>query len=286
MLWAAANIIDRVLLNGKDADSSPAGLITLFGLFHIGATIVVGAYLLANGGTLADGDITLALVANGATYIAAIWLYFHALRSAEVSRVAPWWQMIPALGILGGFLFLRELPTGIQIGGIVLLAIGGFLLTVKAGAGSRKTALLMTTATGLAAMNDIVLAHFGRQTDGAAMLLPDMAGKAIWGLLFLVTHNGRHGLLLGMRSKLPLQSAAAMLAIAADCLVDLGKLYVPVAVVQATAATTPLFVLIGATLLAQRAPHLLTEKLGEAFWKRLGATLLVIAGGVLLAIAT
>jgi len=283
-LWAATNLIDRKLVDGDGIDSHPSGVIAIYGLFNLLVAAAIGSWLLVSGNPFASLGDTLALLANGAMHMTAIYLYYHALRQDETSRVAPWFQAVPAFGVIGATLFLHELPSTVQIGAMALLVGGGLWLSIRNGVARRRPMVLMLAAAGLMAGNDVVFAAFGRGNDAMAAILPDIAGKAFWGLLFLVRRQARKSFVLGLKKKFALQSAAGILPIAADSICDLGKLYVPIAIVQATACTTPLFVLLGAWLLTRHFPHILSEELGGAFWRKFGAISTIIAGGVLLAI--
>ena len=90
----------------------------------------------------------------------------------------------------------------------------------------------------------------------------------------------------GLKNKFALQALGGILAIAADSICDLGKLLLPVSIVQATACSTPLFVLGGAVLFTKFRPNILTEELGGAAWKRFAGIALIIAGGIILALST
>lgn|GEM_PF-1447392 len=284
LLWAGGTLIDRVLVNGDGAESSPEALMVFFGIFHLLAASAVSGWSAFSGETISWSSL-LSLIANGVTHTAAIWIYMHALRNEESSRVAPWFQIIPALGLVGGFVFLRELLGWFQIGAIGLLMLGSWILAVKNGVVKHRLMWLMLASSLLLAINDVVFASFGRGA-GTAAIAADMGGKAFWGLLFLASAQARAGFRAGLRTKFRLQVTGEVLALGADALFDWGKLFVPIAIVQATAGSAPLFVLAGAVLLTKYAPRILREELGAAAWRRLFGITLIVGGGFLLALTT
>src|SRR3989344_150523 len=126
MLWASASLIDRMLVDGDGKDARPGALMAIFGLFNLIAALLVGIWIALSGATLSVSCVALA--ANGITHTIAMWLYLHALRNEETSRVVPWFQIVPIFGVLGGTIVLGELPTLTQTAAILLLMIGGFAI--------------------------------------------------------------------------------------------------------------------------------------------------------------
>ncbi|MEI6494919.1 MAG: hypothetical protein WCO03_02545, partial [bacterium] len=127
----------------------------------------------------------LALVANGATYIAAVWIYLHAMAKEEASRVTPWFLVIPAFGIGLAFFTLGELPSWYQTIAIVGIVLAGFALSIKDGVANKKVVGMMLVSACLLAVNDVIFAKFGRELNWTQALFADVLGKAFWGLMVL-----------------------------------------------------------------------------------------------------
>jgi transporter family protein len=72
----------------------------------------------------------LAIILSGAAGATSWVFYFKALKSAEVSKVAPIDKLSMPLGILLAVIFLKERPTPINWLGIALIAGGAYLATM------------------------------------------------------------------------------------------------------------------------------------------------------------
>jgi hypothetical protein len=142
----------------------------------------------------------------------------------------------------------------------------------------------MIIASGLIAMNDVVFANYGRQADSlASALFADVTGKAFWCSLVLIGKKERRGFFLGLRTKFHLQSSGEIIYIVADGIFDVAKLMAPVAIAQAVCCTQPLFAYVGVLALAKFYPKAFAEEKGYG-WHKLSGTILMIVGGVILAV--
>ena len=285
MLWAAAILTDKILVKGDGEDSKPAALMAISGFFNLVFGIVILGPLMLFKGQLVELSVALPLMANGVTYVVAMILFLKALSIDEASRVDPWFQTIPAFGIILAFAFIGESLEWYHVAAIVVLAVGGWVLK-SSGRAKGQAIVLMLVASLLLAVNDVVFAKFGRELDTVPAIAFDVGGKAFWGLVLLAGPKTRQGFVIGLRTKLGLQSLSEVLAIVADFLFDRAKLFAPVAIVQGLACSQPLFVLVGAALLTKFLPHLISEDQGSAFWKKLAGIVLVVVGGSILSITT
>ncbi len=283
-MFASVNIVDKFLVHGSEEDSKPGALLGITGLFNLIAASLVGAWMVYKGQSISI-KLLIPLMLNGGVYVGAMWIYLYIMREEDASRVVPWFQTIPVFGIFGAFIVLQELPKWFEIGAIGLLVIGGFALSIKNGVAKKKVAILMILTSGLVAGNDVIFAEFGRQTDAAPAIFADMLGKAVFGLMFLCRRNSRKGFIVGLRTKFGIQSASELVNIGADMFLDLAKLYMPIALVQAACATQPLFVLIGATIIAKFSPKFSEELQGNQ-WMKVAGVLLMVVGGAILAAST
>lgn len=282
LMFASVNIVDKFLVHGSEEDSKPGALLAITGLFNLVAATLVGVWMIRSGQSI-ELSLLFPLMLNGIVYVSAMWIYLHVMREEDASRVIPWFQTIPVFGVVGAFIVLQELPRWHELGAIGLLVIGGFILSVKNGVAKRKVAVLMIVASGLVAANDVIFAEFGRQADGAPAIFADMLGKSVFGLIFLAHGPSRRGFRIGLRTKFGVQSGSEIVNIGADMFLDLAKLYMPIALVQAACATQPLFVLIGATVIAKFSSKFSQELEGNQLIKVAGVLLMVVGGAILAA---
>jgi len=116
-------------------------------------------------------------------------------------------------------------------------------------------------------------------------LFSDIFGKGFWGFFFLLSSNVRLNFVKTIRTKFKIQSFNEIAFIIGDALFDVGKIFAPVAIVQAFAATQPIFVFIGDFFVKKFKPHLFKyeeqEKTGKLVF--LGI-LVVVIGGIIISL--
>ncbi|MBA3273341.1 MAG: EamA family transporter [Chthoniobacterales bacterium] len=78
------------------------------------------------------GKALLAIALSGAAGATSWIFYFKALKLAEVSKVSPIDKLSMPLGILLAVILLSERPSAVNWLGIVMIAGGAYLATVKA----------------------------------------------------------------------------------------------------------------------------------------------------------
>lgn len=284
-LFALANLIDKYLVTGDGEDAQPGALIAISSVVNVVTTTFALMWACGVQGNTLICSQTLPLMANGLSYVLAIYLYLHALRVEETSRVVPWLQLIPAFGLVGGCVVLGEFPTITQLFAIVAVIVGGWML-IGEGVARFKFAAMMIGCAALLAVNDVCFAYFGRDIDTATAVGYDMAGKAVWGIFpLLVSSSSRRGFVIGLKTRFGLQFGSELIAVTADACLDVAKIVMPIVIVQAACATQPAFVLVGVVLVTVFTPRILKEEIGrEHLIRKTIAIIMTIAGGVALAL--
>lgn len=281
LLFAISNILDKHLTTGEGDESSPETLLVIGGVFNMLLAIPFFIFLIVQGGQI----FSIPLLVNGILFTCAIWLYLYALKLGETVSVAPWYQIIPVFGLIGGILFLNEIPSLLQFLGIFFVIFGGLAITVsKEFVLNKKIVFLMLLSSLLISLNDVVFAYYGREIALSTALFSDILGKAIWGVPFLFLYKVRSSIQLAIKDKLSIQSINEVLFIVGDAIFDIAKIYLPVALVQATANTQPLFVLILSLILYKVAPQYLQEKKESMHPVRIIGILVIVAGGICIVI--
>lgn len=282
ILFASANLLDNFLVRGSGREASnPAVLMAIGGIFNLGAAFC----LYGECTTLLslEGFIALAVV-NGALFSLAMWFYLIALQMKDASHVVPWFQVIPVFGIVFALIILGELPRWFEIFAIVGVIVGGFALSGIGTTIASRVIALMLLSSGLLAANDVIFAHYGRGLDWVSVLYADMLGKAIWAPAFLLSRDARRGVTRGLVSKLGLCSLAELVCILADALFDIGKLHMPVAVVEGSCCLQPFFVVGGAYLCSFLFPDLFIRE-REGLPRKLAAIAAMVICGIIITVS-
>lgn len=125
-MWAAANMIDKVILT-KHLENYIlyVTLAAFFGLLFAGLISLVFQISI-----IANLPLILSLL-DGFIVIIALFFYFKALSIEEVTRIVPALQTIPLVVIVLSWIFLKETLGAMQYGGIGLIVGGVLLISIK-----------------------------------------------------------------------------------------------------------------------------------------------------------
>lgn len=284
VMFAIANLTDKILVYGDEEDSDPLSLIAISGFFALILAIPLGLWIFFSGEQFPPDGVIIVLVANELLIVFAMWIYLKLLKNEETSRTVCWFQTIPIFGIIGAFIILQETPQWFDFLGIIALVIGGCLLSYQDGAINKGVIFGMLVSSAFIALNDVIFAYFGRTITPAGAIFVILIGKFFWGMCILVGEVERNGFFLGLNTKFKFQAVSEFITLSAYILTGWAILFYPVANVQGILASQPLFVLIGATILMMLAPDIFQEETGGmAFRIKVIAITMMIAGGILLA---
>lgn len=284
--FGASNLLDKIAVHGDDEDNSPWAIVAMGALFDIVFVLPIGIYCWVTGSMIPLG-VFVPLFLNGITFTFAGWLFYHSIKVEEASRVVPIFQVIPAFGFVLGFYGLEE-KLGVEtIFAIFLLMIGGFTLSLKKGKINRNILAMMLVSSLLYAVNDFVLAEYGRRAKDAiwAVILADLLGKMFFGMIGLLNRKDRNSFVLGFKTKFKLVALSSIVYSVGDLMFDVAKLFVPIAIVQALCCTQPLFVLFGAVVLTIFYKKFPKEEIdGASLWRKSVGIVFMVVGGILLSI--
>ena len=273
VLHAFINHFDKYLLSKYIKGGTVGALILFSSLFAVVALPII--YIISPD-VLTNVTLTQALIlmANGATLTIAILFYLYALDSDEASYVAPFFQLIPIIGFILGYLILGEVLTANQaIAGLTIL-LGSLLLSLEISGGSTKVKtkliFLMLGSSFFYAINAVIFKYIAVDLGFTHSLFWDMLGKFLFGaLLFLSVKSYREqfiNLIKTSRSTvIGLNVINEVIGLIGEFALILAVLYAPVALVQSVGGLQPAFVLILGILLTKFLPKFGTEKLEKRF---------------------
>jgi uncharacterized membrane protein len=280
ILYALSNLIDKHLVHGDEDESSAEMLVFIGAVFNL---LIAGIFLIYFFATGTSFHLNIPLLLNGLIFTVAIWIYLKLLFYDDVERIAPWYQSIPIFGLIGGIFFLNEIPSLIQVFGIFAIVFGGLLLSIKKGRIDKKIIFGMLVSSLLITINDVLLAYFGRDLTVGDALFSDVMGKVIFGGLCILFPFVYKNAINAIKNKLAIQSVNEIIFIVADLVLDYGKLILPVVLVQVTASTQPLFLLLGIFLVTKYKPDFLGQNdLQTDLKKKVLGIIVVVVGGVLI----
>lgn len=265
-VYSVSNFIDKYIIERKIKEpvilTIYSGLITFF----IGLII-----LFLSGFPILDlKDLFLILLA-GVLLDFYILPYYKALKLDDTSRVVPLFQFIPIFGLILSFIFLDETVGMRQLVGIIVVVIGGFLLSTERSATSvlkpRKSLWYMLLSALLYAVVGIIFRFVVRSKDFWSTLGWEYVGIGLGALiLFLLTSK---------RSKIPreikrIKSILGLItindgfAIVAQISESYAFSLVAVPLVNSVGGTQPLFLLIYGLILTKLFPKVIKEDIGKS----------------------
>lgn len=286
-------VVDKSLLGGKSRVSDPL-LYTFYSAVLAGAAALL---LIFDYVPLTMFVVIWSALAGG-LYIVALWFFFTALKKGEPSRVVPIaGSAVPAFTLLLAVVFLGEVLSGRHLMAVLLLIVGGVLLSVRllGTKGLTASVLVGAVVSGLFfAGYYAVMKHIYENTDAflavfaySRVVQAVVAVVLLFPVLLLVrTSAGVNapldkGGLGGVVSIVFIgnKTLAAGAFILLNYAISLGS----VTVVNALQGTQYVWLLLLAAAVSVWWPKLFREELSRvAVWQKVGGVVLVSVGLVLL----
>lgn len=287
--WGLSTHIDKYLVEKYFKHSDTAVLMVF--------TAIVGVFALPVIWFFDPGVATVswreaAIVAlSGAMYMGAMLFYLRAMQSDEASVVAPLFPFATVFTLLLGYLFLHEVLSLKQLGGIALIFAAAVVISAHGRAFLRqfklRLLLLMMAATFILALSTVLFKFFAVQTSFWRTTFWMFAGEAIFGVgILCVPSLLREFLALFRRSPgavIGVNAANELINLGGGLSVRFASLLAPVALVSALSSTTTLFVFGFGLLLTEFFPRLGREDLSSRNLLQKAVSALLVTGGVLLA---
>jgi len=151
-IWSVVNIFDKYIVS--KLVEKPIVPVIVMG--SIGLIVSVAIFLTLGFQPLSVANILLAILA-GVFYVLMTFLYFHAIKIEEVSKIIPLFYLTPLFILIFAAFSLGEIFTPIKYLGIILLVIGAMLISSnKLSFRFGKAFWLMVLASVVLAINQII----------------------------------------------------------------------------------------------------------------------------------
>lgn len=283
--YALTNIISKVMVTNHIRDIYVYTFIaSLFGLIPL---ILIPVF----GFTVPGVSYIIIALISGMLWLYSLVPYFKALKIDEVSRVIPIWRFNPFFVLMISFVLLGEVLGPYDLLAFFLLMGGGILVSMKrVGDGfhiSRAFYLTVFSAFMLGASHAVsklvynnvpyiegfVLIRLGSVIAGITILLLPGCARKLAGTWKGIGSNVKLSLLL-----------LATIQFTAIAIINYAITRGPVSLVTAAGGFQSLFVLILASLLSFKLPHLLTEEVrsGVIVQKVFAIVLLVFGSAIVI----
>src|SRR3989338_5525137 len=127
-LWAISNVIDKHIINRHVRNPWIIVSIETVTTILLTSLIVLFSQIF-----VPDTAHAILGIVVGFLWFGGIVFYFRALQDEEVSRVVPFFAIIPIFTLLLATVLLKETFTPGKYAGILLLVIGAFLISYRKG---------------------------------------------------------------------------------------------------------------------------------------------------------
>lgn len=126
LVYAVTNFIDKYVIGIKVKDVRGLTIFTtiMAALFGTGFWFFVGRPML-------NTHDSLIVLSTGVLGVYALYFYFMALSKNATSHVVILFQIIPALSLVGAYLFLHEKITAGQMSGFILILFSALVISFK-----------------------------------------------------------------------------------------------------------------------------------------------------------
>ena len=279
-LYAACNHIDKHLLQRHFRQDGVAVLILYSAL--LSALVLPLVWWMSPDVLAVDARNVLILAGVAVLDVILLWAYLNAMNTDEPTVVIVFYQLVPVLGLLFGYVLLGETITRLQSVAMGVVIVGASLVSFETD-GQRKGRLkarttgFMLLACTCWAMETTVFKKVALEENlWRSFFWEHLILASAGAALFVLAPRYRARFLAGFRE----HSAAVLglnvlnegLYITGNLAVAYAALLAPVALILLMNAFQPFFVLLIGLLLAWRFPQLATERTeARHLWRKAAA---------------
>lgn len=260
-LYGVSNFVDKFLIERKIKE--PLALVTLSGLVTGLLGITIG---LVSGFKFLGFSQTILILSAGLFLIFYLIPYFKALKLDDVSRVAPLFQLIPVITLILSTIFLKETLSFRQTVGLILVVLGGIILSAEKIEGKffrpRKAMWLMILSSFMYSCVLILFRFVVREVGYWTTLSWQYMGIGLGAIFFLFLEKTRSSIkaqATQLRSSLPIIGANNGIAIVAGMSISYAISLVSVPLVTIIGGIQPVVVLVYGLILSLWFPKLIKE---------------------------
>ncbi|MDD3159747.1 MAG: EamA family transporter [Candidatus ainarchaeum sp.] len=284
ILFAITNYIDKYLVK-KHFNNNIIGLIIISCFISI--LIIPIFYILKPQVIFINPLTAIILILNGAMFLLYLFPYFKSLDLADTNTVICLFQMIPIIGLILGWIFLKETITYNQLIACILIIFGTILISIdfKEIKLNKKVLIYMFLASGIICLNDLIFKIFAISIDFTTASFWQYTGYVFLGIILLILFKDSRKSLI---KKLTKQSALIKINILNEIinivgivLRSLALLSVPIGIVQLVGGIQSANVFILGILFAYLIPNFFNENYSKQIIIQKTISLVIIFIGLI-----
>lgn len=287
LAWSISNHLDKYLLSKHLHGTSKEALAlysTLVGILVLPIACLLEAKIFD-----VNFSQILILIFSGVFSSIGIYLYLCALENEEASLVVPFFQAIPVLGLIFGYVILGELLSITQLTGCAIVILGAIILSleiteIKRVTFKRKMFLLMLSSAFYYAAYEALFKFGAGNANFWIATFWQYFGLFIFGLIIFVSSSKyREDFTLLLRRHnwklFSINITNEGLTILGNTAYNFALLLAPLGLVMTTTSYQPVFVFIEGVLLTIFFPHITEEKIQHKHLAhKISALLIVFIG--------
>lgn len=290
-LYTLTNYIDKILLEKYFKEGGVGTLILVSAFLSILALPLI---LIADPTVFTVGKFNiLVLIGVGLLDLLILWFYLLALKGDEPTIIIVFYQLVPVLALVLGFIFLGEVLTKVQLIAMGVIIFGTTLVSFEIDDENnfklrKRTILLMSGAAFAWALESVLFKVVAIEENVWRSLFWEHVALVLVGLIiFSFVKSYREQFLLALR----LNSAAIIslnvtneaLYMTGNIVVAFAVMLAPVALILLGESFQTIFVLAIGVFLTLFFPNLYSEKIGKKYvWQKIFAILITGIGTYIL----
>jgi uncharacterized membrane protein len=295
LLYSFTNHIDKILLEKYFKEGGVGTLILASSLLSI---IAVPLFYLGDPTVLdVDRKSVLILASLSLLDIILLWFYLLALKDDESSVVIVFYQLVPVLGVVFGYLILSEEITRMQGIAMTMVILGTTIISVEIDSDNNikprwKTVVFMSIACTCWAIELVIFKHVALEENIVRSLFWKHVMLVLLGLLiFAAVPKYRKNFLAAIgnnsRAILSLNVLNEVLYILGTVAVAFAAMQAPVGLVLLTETYQAIFVFAIGVFLTKYFPHVSVESIeSKHLWQKFFAICVTGLGTYLLLTST
>ena len=284
-IWASFNVIQKIIITKKIKKEIVYLVIT--NTIYCSMTFLLLFFKRPSFDNIPV--IMIAVLAGIFSFFGAL-MFFKTLHHEEISRIAPLFNLTPILILLLSFIFLKENLSFENYISFFLIILGGFLISIKIDGKKlrvSKVIFLMMLSCLFFAISNILIKYSSRYLDVYSYFFYSIMGWFISTIPFFFSKTVVKDIInkvktLGKKTWI-LIIAIEVAALPVTYLVSTVIKTIDISLIAIVGNTQPVFVLLIATLLSHKFPHLIEEdKSRKALLIKASAILIMFIGLYLL----
>jgi drug/metabolite transporter (DMT)-like permease len=268
-LYAITNHIDKILLE-KYFKSHGIGTLILFSS-TLSLIAVPFLYFFDNSVLDLSLQNILILILVGIINIAVLWFYLKALFDEEASVAIVFYQLVPVLGLILGYLFLGEVLTKTELIAMAIIILGTTIISFEINSENKfklrkKTIGFMLVASFLWATESVIFKFVALEENVVRSLFWEHLTLGFFGILmFIFIESYRNNFLKTFKSNskkvLGINVMNESLYMLGNISFSFAYLLAPIALVLLSQSFQPIFVFIIGVILTLFFPKISVEKI-------------------------